>query len=146
MRRETLDLIGSGLLLAALVTATFAVLAPTPGASTALSSAPSAVTVASTAHERGLGLFYAKGCATCHAKAGVERQAAFDVGPDLTGLAERAGTRRPGLTAEAYVREALRTPTAFIVPGFEQRSAMPDLGLSDAEIDAMTAFLLDQPR
>ncbi|MGH2379264.1 MAG: c-type cytochrome [Candidatus Limnocylindria bacterium] len=145
MQRETLDLIGSGLLLAALATATFAVLAPTPGASIAplVSAGPVAAPPGpSGAHERGLALFYAKGCVTCHRKAGLEGGHA--IGPDLTGLAERAATRRPGLSAEAYVRESLRAPTAFTVPGYRE-GAMPDLALSDAEIDALTAFLLSTP-
>ena len=142
MRRETLDLIGSGLLLAALVTATFAVLAPTPGAGTASSSASGPGAVASTAQERGLALFYAKGCVTCHRMAGVE--GSHEVGPDLTGLAARAGTTRPGMSAEAYIEESLRTPSAFIVSTSINAGSisMPDLGLSDAEIDALTAFLL----
>ena len=146
MRRETLDLIGSGLLLAALVTATFAVLVPTPGASTASSSAagPGAVT-SSTAHERGLALFYAKGCVTCHRMAGVE--GGHEVGPDLTGLAARAGTTRPGISAEAYIGESLRTPSAFLAPSFVSAGnlSMPDLGLSDDEIGDLTAFLLATP-
>lgn len=143
MRRETLDLIGSGLLLAALVTAIFAVLAPTPGASTASSSVPGAGAVASsTAHERGLVLFYAKGCVTCHRMTGVE--GGHEIGPDLTGIAARAGTTRPGMSAEANIEESLRTPSAFIAatPMNGGNLGMPDLGLGDAEIAALVMFLL----
>ena len=147
MRRETLDLIGSGLLLAALVTATFAVLAPTPGASTASSPPPSdgALVGSSTASERGLALFYAKGCVTCHRIAGVE--GGHEVGPDLTGLAARAGTTRPGMSAEAYIEESLRTPSAFLAASSISGGnlAMPDLGLSNDEIADLTAFLLGTP-
>lgn len=145
MRRETADVIGSGLLLAALVTATFAALAPSSGAGPAASPVTSRVAVApSTTIERGRTLFYAKGCVGCHRKAG--EQNSVPVGPDLTGLADRAAERKPGMSAEAYVRESIRTPGAFIAPGFSTATlAMPDLGLSDDEIDAVTAFLLGIP-
>ena len=135
MRREVTDLIGSALLLAALLTATLAVLAPTPGASTTSASVVAPAVLA----ERGRALFSAKGCPTCHRKAGESNM--LEVGPDLTGLAARAGTRRQGMSAEAYVRESITSPSAFIVPGFEGRT-MPDLGLSATEIETLTAFLL----
>jgi cytochrome c551/c552 len=137
MRRETLDLIGSGLLLLALATATIATLAPTPGASVATYSGPSDPLV-----ERGEMLFYAKGCVTCHRMAGISQGVGA---PDLTSIETAAASRRPGLSAEAYIRESLLTPAAFIAPGWSAMSgnlAMPDLGLSDAEIEALTAFLL----
>lgn len=135
MRRETADLIGSGLLFAALITATFAVLAPTIGASTA---APQERPSRSTLVERGQMLFYAKGCVACHQIAGID--AGTDVGPPLSDLAESAGTRRPGLSAEAYVIESLRSPNAFTVPGYRE-GAMPELALKDDEVDALLAFL-----
>lgn len=148
MRRETTDLIGSGLLLAALVTATFATLAPPQaGASVA---GPVAVEASDPSIERGRMLFMTKGCVACHTKAGVPGQAPgfgpTGVAPELTGLAERAGERRPGMSAQDYVRESLRTPSAFIVPEYASATfGMPDLGLSDAEIAALSAFLLGTP-
>jgi len=162
MRRETADLLGSGLLLAALLTATFATLAPPAAASVAPSSARTsaqmtAATVASTtvigstvasaagALDRGRSLFYVKGCVSCHAKIG-ERAPTAAVGPDLSGLASRAAERRPGMSAEAYVRESIKSPSAFIVPPYGSATfGMPDLGLSDDEIDALSAFLLGTP-
>lgn len=133
MRRETADLIGSGLLLGALVTATFA-------AQPAKIFAP-----ASSAIERGHSLFYAKGCVACHRKTG-ESGALGSIGPDLTGLRDRAADRKPGTSAAAYVRESIKTPSAFIAPGFGGSAfGMPDLGLADEEIDALTAFLLGTP-
>jgi len=47
----------------------------------------------------------------------------------------------PGLSAEAYVRESIREPGAFVVPGYAGME-MPQLGLTDAEIDAVVAILL----
>ena len=131
MRRELTDLIGSGLLLAALVTATIGALAPTTGAS---ASVPTPATQA-TAADRGEMLFNTKGCAGCHTR---------NIGPDLTGLAERAGSRKPGMSAVDYVRESIRTPGAFIAPTHINAGGivMPDLGLSDDEIDALVAYLL----
>ena len=159
MRRETADLLGSGLLLAALLTATLATLAPRSVASSSASTtaaevvSPSAVgsttaatvVYAGTALDRGRSLFYVKGCVSCHAKQG-ERAPTAAVGPDLTGLASRATERRPGMSAEAYVRESIKTPSAFVVPGYQGDTfGMPDLGLSDDEIAAVSAFLLGTP-
>lgn len=137
MRREATDLIGSGLLLAALVTATFATLAPTSSGASVASVA--AVSTSSADVERGKSLFYVKGCVSCHQKAAAPGNIT-NVGPVLTGLAGRADQRKPGMSAAAYVRESLRTPSAFYVPGFS--ATMPDLGLSDDEIAALSAFLL----
>ncbi len=57
-----------------------------------------------------------------------------------------AGSRRPGLSAEEYLDESIREPWAFISPEFHASggptTAMPELGLSDAERDAVVAFLL----
>jgi hypothetical protein len=42
----------------------------------------------------------------------------FALGPKLTGVIERAGQRVEGLTAEAYLRQSILDPGAFIVPGY----------------------------
>lgn len=145
MRRETADLIGSGLLLASLVVGTFATLALSAGASVASRSPAAAGAVAFTEVERGRALFSAKGCVSCHAKAGEPHPIAA-VGPDLTDLAPRAGSRKPGMSAEAYVHESIKAPSAFIVPGYGSATfGMPDLGLSDDEIASLAAFLLSTP-
>jgi mono/diheme cytochrome c family protein len=144
MRRETADLVGSGLLLAALVTATIGALAPTSGASASPSQA-STVSASANDVERGRSLFHAKGCIACHHK-GDEKGTTAAIGPDLTGLAQRAGDRKPGMSAKAYVYESIRMPSAFIVPGSQGGTfGMPDLGLTDEEIDAISAFLLGTP-
>lgn len=77
--------------------------------------------------------------------------------PDLAAAALWAGSRRPGTSAESYLTESIRQPTAFAAPGFESPTmpelgpsedailgspAMPDLGLSDDEIHAVVAYLL----
>jgi cytochrome c oxidase subunit 2 len=89
--------------------------------------------------ERGKSLFYVKGCVSCHQKAAAPGNIT-SVAPNLTGLAQRADLRKPGMSAAAYVRESIKTPSAFYVSGFT--ATMPDLGLSDEEIAALSAFLL----
>ncbi len=89
--------------------------------------------------DRGVLLFAAKGCIGCHTHASVPN-ARMQVGPDLTTLADRAAARVPGLDAGSYVRQSLREPGAYRVAGYT--AVMPDLHLSDIEIDSLTAFLL----
>jgi mono/diheme cytochrome c family protein len=84
-------------------------------------------------------LFREKGqCTTCH---GIGRAGR---GPDLAGIGARAGTRKPGTTAAAYLVESLVKPSAFVVEGFP--NIMPDvsrppIGLNRSELWATAAFL-----
>ncbi len=84
-------------------------------------------------------LFREKGqCTTCH---GIGRAGR---GPDLAGVGARAGTRRPGTKATAYIVESLLKPGAFVVEGFP--NIMPDvsrppIGLNRSELWATTAYL-----
>jgi len=130
---------------------TAASLAPQPGSaassattttdSAALTSAPGAqpAVVAS----RGALLFATKGCTGCHTHASFPN-ARMHVGPDLTAVAERAGTRVTGLDARAYIRQSLREPGAYRVAGYS--TLMPDLKLTDEQVDSLTAFLLSADR
>lgn len=90
--------------------------------------------------DRGSLLFATKGCVGCHMHAAFPN-ARMRVGPDLTGLAERAATRVPGLDARAYVQQSLRDPAMYRVAG-GYTAVMPDLALSDEAIESLTAFLL----
>jgi mono/diheme cytochrome c family protein len=93
----------------------------------------------------GATLFQAKGCATCHT--GPTSMATMGEFPSLAAASSWAGSRRPGLTAEEYLDESIREPWAFISPVFDgsgPTTAMPELGLSAPERDAMVAFLLDE--
>jgi mono/diheme cytochrome c family protein len=89
-------------------------------------------------------LFHAKGCATCHT--GPTSTASMGEFPSLADASSWAGSRRPGMSAEAYLAESIREPWSFISPAFHASggptTAMPDLGLSDVERDAVVAFLL----
>jgi cytochrome c551/c552 len=86
-------------------------------------------------------LFQRKGCIACHSvnAAGLKSLASF--APELSALPQVAALRKPGLAADAYVRESIRQPQAFRVPGFTDID-MPILPLSDAELDTLVEFLL----
>jgi len=89
-------------------------------------------------------LFHAKGCATCHT--GPTSTASMGEFPSLAAASSWAGSRRSDVSAEEYLDESIREPWAFISPEFDggggPATAMPDLGLSDAERAAVVAFLL----
>lgn len=102
-------------------------------------SADTPSTALPSASTDGSAVFTARGCSGCHAIDG----AGGGIGPDLTNLAARAGDRVPGLDAEAYVRQSIRQPEAFVAPPF-QGVRMPTLALSDAEMDALAAYLLGE--
>ena len=85
-------------------------------------------------------------CSTCHKIEGV---AAGLIGPDLTHIGTDAATRKPGTSAEAYIRESIMDPTAFVGEGVDR--ATPGLmtdaiveGLTTDQVDALVAFLLEQ--
>jgi mono/diheme cytochrome c family protein len=89
----------------------------------------------------GATLFQAKGCAGCHI--GPDSRPDHTNVPSLAGALRWAGTRREGLDGRAYIAESIRTPGAFISPAFLGGGPpMPDLGLSDQEIDALVDYLL----
>ncbi len=93
----------------------------------------------------------APSCTACHSIApGVNM-----VGPSLSGLTARFEALRAsgGYTGSAadvkgYIRESVKTPSAYIVPGpmysADGRSFMPDTyanDLSDAQLDQLAAYL-----
>jgi mono/diheme cytochrome c family protein len=84
-------------------------------------------------------IFREKGqCTTCH---GVGRAGR---GPDLAGVGGRAGTRKPGTKAAAYLVESLINPSAFVVDGFPNimpNVSKPPIGLNRSEVWATVAFL-----
>lgn len=86
----------------------------------------------------GRSVFLARGCSGCHMAAGVD---GGGIGPDLTDLLGRAGDRVTGLDPAAYVRQSIREPQAFVVPGYGG-IAMPTLPLSNAELEAVVEYLL----
>jgi len=88
-----------------------------------LSSIPSVSQI-----EMGRELFIAKGCMVCHSHVETNRVREFgvDIGPDLSNL-----TASP-----EYLRIWLTDPAAA-----KSTATMPTLGLNDAEIEALIAFI-----
>jgi mono/diheme cytochrome c family protein len=79
------------------------------------------------------------GCVSCHTGAGAENKLA----PAFEGVGMRAETRRPPLTAAAYIYESIVHPTAFELEGFS--GSMPviyDSLIPDEDLGSIIAYLL----
>jgi mono/diheme cytochrome c family protein len=91
----------------------------------------------------GEGIFKGKGtCTVCHAIGQKGTRA-----PDLAGVGARAGTRKPGMSAKAYLIESLLDPAAYLVEGYPAimpRVDRPPIGLNRSELWALVAFLESQ--
>jgi disulfide bond formation protein DsbB len=85
------------------------------------------------------------GCLLCHKISEVGNTR----GPDLRGVGGRAAIRQPGMSAEAYLLESLREPSAYVVeefatPGGESimpAADRPPADLSPTELKALVAYL-----
>lgn len=91
--------------------------------------------------QRGMQVFTGVGtCSACHdVKSGTTL-----VGPSLKGIASRAASRVPNLSAEAYIRESIVAPNKFVVSGFTA-GLMPaqfESTLTKRQIDDVIAYLL----
>jgi nitric oxide reductase subunit C len=64
--------------------------------------------------DAGQATFTTAACASCHS---LEPDVKI-VGPSQAGLATRAGTRKPGYSAELYIYESITRPDAYVVEGF----------------------------
>ncbi len=94
--------------------------------------------------DRGRTLFVDKQCGTCHMLTGVSG-AVGTIGPPLNGIATTAGTRVSGMSAADYIRQSIRDPNAFIVPGYPSPSPMIlPVPVNDSETNDLVAFLLTQ--
>jgi nitric oxide reductase subunit C len=78
-------------------------------------------------------------CSTCHAL----KPDVIVVGPSLAGIATRAGTRIPGMDAEAYIRDSILHPSDYIVEGYPD-AMVRDFGtiLTADQINDLIAFLM----
>jgi len=95
--------------------------------------------------EIGQAVYTAQGCAGCHGEPG----GAGVIGPNLGGIATRAGDTVPGLSAEEYIHQSIVQPNAFIVPQCPTGPCAPNLMpqnygqiLSPAELDGLVQYLL----
>ena len=66
------------------------------------------------------------------------------VGPSFAGVATRAATRIPGLSAEEYIRQSILDPNAYVVEGFPAGQMLQNFDeiLTDEQLDDLVAFLL----
>jgi cytochrome c2 len=80
------------------------------------------------------------GCRICHSlDPGVVL-----VGPSFDGIATRAASRVPGLSAEEYLRQSILEPNAYIVDGFPAGQMLQNFGdlLTEDDVNNLVAFLL----
>lgn len=81
----------------------------------------------------------APACVNCHAA----EPGPFALGPAMTGISERAGSRIEGLSAAEYLHQSIVQPDAYTVPGF--RPVMPSTygeHLTEQEIADIIAYLM----
>lgn len=94
----------------------------------------------------GKAAYAAKGCAGCHGEPG---GAGGGIGPNLGGLATRAGSTVAGQSAEEYIHTSIVNPNAYVVPecptGACAAGLMPqNFGqtLAPEELDGLVQYLL----
>jgi mono/diheme cytochrome c family protein len=89
---------------------------------------------------RGAQLFTANGCSGCHQIKGQ----GGTIGPNLSTIGTTAAERKPGMSAEEYLRESITNPSAFVVQGY-QAGVMPAFAqLSADDLKALVDYLLEQ--
>jgi cytochrome c551/c552 len=85
---------------------------------------------------------YEPTCVSCHRLSDLGTY-----GPGFEGIADRAATRVPGLSAEQYLRQSIVDPGAYIVEGDWGGHIMPANyaeAYSEEDINDLIAFLLTQ--
>ncbi|MDI9641564.1 PQQ-dependent sugar dehydrogenase [Geitlerinema splendidum] len=80
-------------------------------------------------------------CVTCH----VLQEDTASLGPSLLGLSEVAASRVPGLNAEAYIRQSILDPNAYIVPGYQAGLMFTgyDSYLTADEVEALVTYIMN---
>jgi len=94
------------------------------------------VAESATPEQKGRALFVSKGCVACHTVEGVPG-ATGKVGPELTTIASRPQIAGVVENTPDNLKRWLKNP-----PGLKPGTAMPNLGLTDEEVDNLVAFLL----
>jgi len=125
--------LGFGLLLLALAQS-----GARPAAATANQyAAEVAAVMAGAEAARGAALLPAQDCLPCHLDGDT------NLAPPVTGLGAIAGQRRPPLSAEQYLYEAILFPAAYLVEGYSDSMAK-NYGdkLTAAQIGDIIAYLL----
>ncbi|MCS7249222.1 MAG: cytochrome c [Anaerolineales bacterium] len=82
----------------------------------------------------------APGCVVCHSLEPGKNL----VGPSLAGIATYAQTAMPGVSAEAFLRQAILEPDKHLMEGYPAGVMYSNYGkdLSQEEIEALVAFML----
>ncbi len=80
------------------------------------------------------------GCITCHSL----RPDEVLVGPSMAGIANRAGSRVSGVSAEDYLRQSITHPDEYVVEGFQPGVMVQvwEEELTPEQIDNLVAFLM----
>jgi cytochrome c oxidase subunit 2 len=86
--------------------------------------------------QAGKAVFANNGCASCHTYA--PAGATAKVGPDLDKLPDYA--QQAGKPLEAFVKESIVDPNAYVQPGFP-KGVMPPFNLPADQLDALVSFL-----
>jgi mono/diheme cytochrome c family protein len=83
----------------------------------------------------------AAGCIACHTITAVP-EARGTVGPKLDGIGTRAATRKSGYTADAYIKESIEQPGAYVVEGYANVMP-PDIRdrMSDQDFVDLVSYL-----
>ncbi len=104
--------------------------------------------------ERGEALFHGEtpdvpagfvACTTCHY---TDPDQGILVGPNMSGVANRAGERIANTSAESYLRDSIMVHDDFLVPGFDEGVMISIVGddfehiLQEEEIDHLVAYLM----
>ena len=88
---------------------------------------------------RGESVYRTNGCPSCHEP----NSSGHRTGPALDHIGSLAGTRRPGMGADEYIRQSILDPEAYFVAGYEGFASRSfDGPLSRESVDLMVAYLL----
>ena len=115
--------------------------APIGGGGGAQSGEPGA---SDTAGGDGKQVYTANGCGGCHQLA--DAGSSGTSGPSLDELAASIRANGRGKSPEEYIRESIVDPNAVVVEGFAEGTMPQNYGtdLTDAQIDALVAYLVEQ--
>ncbi|MGQ9548585.1 MAG: c-type cytochrome [Roseiflexus sp.] len=152
MRRPVVDVLLLWLFLLAGCSVVADRLAPERSNSTVPTTSPSPMAQPVGDPQRGAAIFAGDvaiagfvACRGCHS---VDPAAGDGIGPNLAGIALRAGSRIPGVSADDYIRRSILVHDDFVVPGFEAGLARGVVGrdfaeiLSTQDVTDLTAYLL----
>ena len=92
---------------------------------------------------RGEQVFKNNGCIGCHTLGSIS---SGTVGPNLTHIGTVAATRKPGVSADDYIKESILTPNAYVVQGFPQSVMPQNFGqvIKPDDLSDLLAFLVAQ--